>query len=840
MAQWIWTVAGVGLVWALAYGEVSRWTWAICAAGFLLVCSFLSAFSIAKLAVLWTFFMAVSAVILVPKLRRAFISDPLFGWFRQVMPQVSTTEQEALNAGTVWWDADLFSGRPDWKKLLNYPRPALSKEERDFLDGPVEELCAMTNDWEASYELNDMPPSVWQFIKDEGFLGMIIPKDYGGLGFSAFAHSQVITKLSTRSAPAAVSVMVPNSLGPAELLLHYGTEAQKRYYLPRLAQGLEMPCFALTGPDAGSDAGAIPDHGIVCYGPHEGQQVLGMRVTWDKRYITLGPVATLLGLAFRLYDPDRFLGQEQELGITLALIPTHHPGVNIGRRHFPLNASFMNGPNWGKDVFIPMEWVIGGQERVGQGWRMLMECLAAGRSISLPSSSVGMAKMAARTTGAYARIRQQFRVPIGKFEGVEEAMTRIGGNTYMMDAARTLTAGAVDLGEKPSVLSAIVKYHCTERGRAVINDAMDVHGGKGICLGPNNYLGRAYQQAPIGITVEGANILTRSMIIFGQGAIRAHPYVLKEIEAVGYSDQSAGAELFDRALWSHMAFAAGNAARSLFLGLGGARLKPVPGSRDLKRHYQNLSRLSAGFAFVADVSMLVLGGALKRREKLSGRLGDMLSYLYLASAVLKRFEDEGQQQTDLPLANWALEECCYRAQEAAYGVFENFPNRAVAALMKRVAFPLGRRFIAPGDELGQRVTRLIMRASAARERLTAEVYFAKSEADPIGRLELALDAVEAAEAVEAKVRGNGQFHRGTRMSMAEQVDAALSAKTISAEETQLWRRYEQLRKACIMVDDFPHDVGRRAPASPALMQREDGLNGVAVSQNIPAPEKVQA
>ncbi len=840
MAHWIWAVAGVGLMWALAYGEASRWTWSVCAAGFLLLASFLSPFSFVKLTGLWTLFMAVSAIILVPKLRRLLISDPLLGWFRQVMPRISRTEQEALNAGTVWWDADLFSGRPDWNKLLAYPRPTLSKEERDFLDGPVEDLCAMTNDWEASYELNDMPASVWQFIKDEGFLGLIIPKDYGGLGFSAYAHSQVITKLSTRSAPAAVSVMVPNSLGPAELLLHYGTDAQKRYYLPRLAQGLEMPCFALTGPDAGSDAGSIPDSGIVCYGTYEDRQVLGMRVTWDKRYITLGPVASLLGLAFRLYDPDRFLGQEQELGITLALIPTNHPGVHIGRRHFPLNASFMNGPTWGKDVFIPMEWVIGGQERVGQGWRMLMECLAAGRSISLPSSSVGMAKMAARTTGAYARIRRQFRVPIGKFEGVEEAMARIGGNTYMMDAARTMTAGAVDLGEKPSVLSAIVKYHCTERGRAVINDAMDVHGGKGICLGPNNYLGRAYQQAPIGITVEGANILTRSMIIFGQGAIRAHPYVLKEIEAVGYADQSAGAELFDQTLGSHMAFVAGNVARSLFLGLGGARLKPVPGSRELARHYRNLSRLAAGFAFMADVAMLVLGGTLKRREKLSGRLGDMLSYLYLSSAVLKRFEDEGQQHTDVPLANWALEECCYRAQEAAYGVFENFPNRVLAALMKRIVFPLGRRFAAPSDELGQRVTRLIMQPSAARERLTSEVYFEKSEADPIGRLELALDAVESAEAVEAKVRNNGQVHRGMPTSMSGQVDAALSAKTISAEEAQQWRRYAQLRKACIMVDDFPHDVGRRQAASAAPVQQPDDSRKVADSHASVAPEKAEA
>ncbi|MSQ60329.1 MAG: acyl-CoA dehydrogenase [Betaproteobacteria bacterium] len=809
MAHWIWAVAGAGLSWALAYREANRWIWAVCAAVYLLAASFASAFSFVTLAILGTFYIAACAIVLVPRLRRAFVSDPLFGWFRRVMPQVSTTEKEALNAGTVWWDADLFSGRPDWNKLLAFPRPALSKEERDFLDGPVEELCAMTDDWEATYELNDLPPSVWQFIKDEGFLGMIIPKEYGGLGFSAYAHSQVITKLATRSAPATVAVMVPNSLGPSELLLHYGTDEQKHYYLPRLARGLETPCFALTGPDAGSDAGAIPDHGIVCYGTHEGRQVLGMRLTWDKRYITLGPVATLLGLAFRLYDPNRFLGQEQDLGITLALVPTGHPGVNIGRRHFPLNASFMNGPNSGKDVFIPMEWVIGGQERVGQGWRMLMECLAAGRSISLPSSSAGMAQMAARTTGAYARIRQQFRVPIGKFEGVEEAMARIGGNTYMIDAVRTLTAGAVDLGEKPSVLSAVAKYHCTERGRTVINDAMDVHGGKGICLGPNNYLGRAYQQAPIAITVEGANILTRSMIIFGQGAIRAHPYVLKEIDAAGYADETTGARLFDQALWSHGAFLAGNAARSLFLGLGGARLKPVPGSRDLKRHFQNLSRICAGFAFMADLSMLALGGALKRREKLSGRLGDMLSYMYLGSAVLKRFEDEGQQQTDLPFARWALEECCYRAQEAAYGVFDNFPNRVIAALMKRVAFPFGRRFKAPSDDLGQRVTRLIMQASPARERLTADVYFASSEADPVGRLELALGAVAAAEAVEAKARSKGKVHRAMPASMSEQVDVALSANTISAEEAQLWRRYEQLRKACIMVDDFPQDVGRR-------------------------------
>lgn len=816
MSVWIWAGVGVGLVWTLAYHEANRWTWSICLSAYLLLASFFSPIGLWKLTTLWTLAMGACAVVLLPKLRRSLVSDPVFAWFRKVMPQVSQTEQEALNAGTVWWDAQLFSGRPDWSKLLAYPRPALTQEEREFLEGPVEALCCMTDDWESNYELNDLRPEVWQFIREQGFLGMIIPREFGGKGFSAYMHSQVIQKLSTRSAAAAVTVMVPNSLGPAELLLHYGSDVQKRHYLPRLAQGLEIPCFALTSPDAGSDAGGIPDFGIVCYGEHEGRQVLGMRVTWDKRYITLGPVATLLGLAFKLYDPDHYLGQDVDVGITLALIPTSHPGVNIGRRHFPLNAAFMNGPNSGQDVFFPMEWVIGGRDRVGQGWRMLMECLAAGRAISLPSSSVGMAKLAARTTGAYARVRKQFGLSIGRFEGVEEAMTRIAGNTYMLDAARTMTAGAVDLGEKPSVLSAIVKYHCTERARAVINDAMDVHGGKGICLGPNNYLGRAYQQTPIGITVEGANILTRSMIIFGQGAIRCHPYVLKEVEAVAYADQASGAEVFDSLLWKHVSFLAGNASRSLFLGLGGTRLKPVPGASELARHYRNLSRLSAGFAFAADVVMLVLGGTLKRKEKLSARLGDMLSHLYLASAVLKRYEDEGQPNTDLPLVQWALEECCHRVQEAAYGVCGNFPNRPLAWLVKRVMFPLGRCYRAPSDALGQRVTQLIMQPSSTRDRLTADVFFQKLESDPVGRLELALESIEAAEAIEGKVRDSGAAPAGRPHDMAQRVETALQSGALSAEEAEQWHRYERLRQACVMVDDFPHDVGRRAASMPVM------------------------
>ncbi|HUP31377.1 MAG TPA: acyl-CoA dehydrogenase, partial [Usitatibacter sp.] len=584
--------------------------------------------------------LAVVALFTVRPLRRALLTRPIFGLYKKVLPQVSQTEQEALDAGSIWWDAELFSGRPHWKTLLDYPQARLTAEERAFIDGPVEELCGMLNEWNIIHEKADLSPEVWKFIREKGFLGIIIPKSFGGLGFSAYAHSEIVTKISTRSGTAAVTVMVPNSLGPAELLIHYGTDEQKNHYLPRLAKGLEIPCFALTSPEAGSDAGAIPDFGIVTRGMHEGREVLGIRLTWDKRYITLGPVATILGLAFKLYDPDHLLGSEEELGITLALIPTSHKGVNIGRRHVPLGAAFMNGPNSGKDVFVPMDWIIGGQKQVGKGWRMLVECLAAGRSISLPSMAMAAGKLGSRATGAYARIRSQFRTPIGKFEGVEEPLARIGGNTYLMDATRRMTMVALDLGEKPSVISAICKYHMTERMRQVLNDAMDIHGGKGIMMGPNNYLGSAYINIPIAITVEGANILTRSMIIFGQGAIRCHPWVLKEIKAAADNDLVA----FDRALWGHMGFTISNAFRSLFLGITGGKAVSVPGSPDVRRYLQQMTRFSAAFALLSDISMFVIGGSLKRKEKISARLGDILSLLYMASATVKRFEDEGRQK----------------------------------------------------------------------------------------------------------------------------------------------------------------------------------------------------
>ena len=761
------------------------------------------------LVALWALF-AIGALLLNPTpVRRALVSAPLLAWFRKVLPRVSPTEQEALGAGTVWWDGDLFSGRPDWNKLLALPKPTLSPEEKAFVDGPVEELCAMLDDWQITHERHDLPPHVWQYIKDQGFFGMIIPRQYGGLGFSALAHSEVVVKLTTRSGTAAVSVMVPNSLGPAELLLHYGTDTQKNYYLPRLAKGLEIPCFALTSPEAGSDAGGIPDFGIVCRGAWEGKpDVLGIRLTWEKRYITLGPVATLLGLAFRLYDPDHILGSEEDIGITLALIPTNTPGMHIGRRHLPLNAAFMNGPNWGKDVFVPLDTVIGGAEYVGQGWKMLMNCLAAGRSISLPANGVGIAKLCALTTGAYARVRTQFNMPIGRFEGVEEAIARIGGNTYIMDAARVMTAGAVDLGEKPSVVSAIVKYHLTERGRQVINDAMDVHAGKGVCMGPNNYLARSYQSVPIAITVEGANILTRSMIIFGQGAIRGHPYVLKEIAATQEPDHGKALTDFDAAFFGHAAFVTSNFARTLWLGLTRGHGVRAPGDRHARRYFQQLTRMSSAFALVADISMLLLGGSLKRRERMSARLGDILSQMYLASAALKRYEENGEPPAEVPLLQWSVRDAFCRIDAAFIELLENLPFRAISTFLPYIIFPYGREFNPPRDVLSRRVVNVLMEPNAARERLTAGVFVPRNENEPVGALEAALRAAIAAEPVEAKLRAAVKAGAISSRFSDELAAQALARRVISPAEAEVLERAKTLRRRVIMVDDFPRDLGK--------------------------------
>ena len=796
----------IAVAWTLAYHRASALAWSVALAVGAACLTWVTAIPPGVVGAAWAAVALFAALSVVRPIRRPIVSGPLFGLFKRVLPQVSQTEQEALDAGSVWWDADLFTGNPDWKKLLAYPAAKLTAEEQAFVDGPVEELCGMLDEWDINHERMDLSPQTWKFIRDKGFLGIIIPKSFGGLGFSAFAHSEIVTKISTRSGAAAVTVMVPNSLGPAELLIHYGTEEQKNHYLPRLAKGQEIPCFALTNPDAGSDAASIPDFGIVCRGMHDGREVLGIRLTWEKRYITLAPVATLLGLAFKLHDPEGLLGGGEDLGITLALVPTTHPGVITGRRHDPLGCAFMNGPTTGKDVFVPIDWVIGGQAQVGNGWRMLMECLAAGRSISLPSMSMAAGKIGTRVTGAYARIRSQFKTPIGKFEGIEEPLARIGGSTYVMDAMRRLTMAALDMGEKPSVISAICKYHMTERMRSVLNDAMDVHGGKGICMGPNNYLGRAYQTAPIAITVEGANILTRSLIIFGQGAIRCHPWVLKEIRSAAADDLVA----FDAALWGHVSFTVSNAARALWLGLTGGKGIPVPGSPRTARYLQILTRFSSAYALLADMSMFVIGGSLKRKEMLSARLGDILSHLYMMSATVKRFHDDGCPEEDVPLLTWAMYDSSFKLQVAMDGVLANFPNRAIAWMLRRLAFPKGLTLTAPHDKWASRVARLLIEPGPVRDRLTAGIYLPRREDDVIGRLEFAMEAVIKAEPIEARVRAAQKEGRLAQRTLAERRDAAVKGGIITPAEFEHLVRTDRLKREVIMVDDFPNDLSRQS------------------------------
>ncbi|MGK5076520.1 acyl-CoA dehydrogenase [Janthinobacterium sp. ZB1P44] len=768
--------------------------------------------------------------------RRALLAPRLLALFKRILPTMSDTERDALEAGTTWWDADLFSGRPDWPKLLAYGRASLTAEERHFLDHDVEHLCELVDDWETQQQL-DLPPQAWAYMKSQGFLGMIIPKQYGGKQFSAYMHSQVVMKLSSRCSALAVTVMVPNSLGPAELLLHYGTEEQKDYYLPRLAAGTEIPCFALTSPYAGSDAAAIPDLGVVCMGMHEGRATVGFRLSWNKRYITLAPVATLLGLAFQTSDPEHLLSDNDAPGITCALIPASHDGVVIGRRHHPLNAAFQNGPTSGNDVFIPIDWVIGGQAQVGKGWRMLMECLAAGRAISLPSSSVGMGKMAVRGTGAYAAVRRQFNMPIGKFEGVQEALARMGANLYLMDAARTLAAHAVDLGEKPAVISAIVKYHVTERGRALVNDGMDILGGKGICVGPNNFLASAYQQIPIAITVEGANILTRSLIIFGQGAIRAHPYVLREMAAVGESDGRKALRDFDAAFFGHVGFVLGNLARGLWYGLGGARLAAVPdaGAPALAPYYRALTRLSTAFAVMTDMSMFVLGGELKRRERLSARLGDVLAQLYLASSVLKRYEDDGRPEADLPYVHWALQDGLVKAQQGLTGVLDNFPARVLAVLLRTLLFPFGLPHRPPSDELGSEVALALQTPGADRERLLADGHVASEGShggNPVACAERALALLPEVLHIEKRLKDTPEGAALRRLpqslsAMQQWLATAKAAGNVNCQEHNTLLEYARLVDGLIQVDDFAPDTAHQAGDGAARLPDDAGESRAA-------------
>lgn len=736
----------------------------------------------------------------VKPLRRQWLTERIFRLASKATPEMSATEREALEAGSVSWEGDLFRGSPDFNQLLAMPRVTLNDEEQAFIDGPVTALCRMLNDWEITQYRLDMPEEIWTFIKQNKFLGLIIPKTYGGLEFSATAVMSVLVKLYSCSITAATTVSVPNSLGPAELLLKYGTNKQKEYYLPRLAVGEEIPCFALTGPNAGSDAASIPDIGIVCQQFINGENVLGMRISWKKRYITLCPVATVIGLAFRLFDPDNLLNMGEDIGISCALIPANTPGVIHGRRHFPLNAVFMNGPTEGKDVFVPLDCLIGGVDMAGHGWRMLMECLSVGRAISLPSSASGTAQAVCLATGAYARVRKQFNQPIAHFEGVEEALARIAANTYIIDAALSMTVSAIDQGAKPPVAGAIVKYHTTERSRHIACDAMDIHGGKGICLGPNNYLGRGFESCPIGITVEGANILSRSLIIYGQGAIRCHPYIFQEMEAIRHRDL----KQFDEAFWGHVGFTLSHLVKCLAFGLTGARFIRSP-KQTGARYFKWMTLYCSNLAFLSDICMVVLGGALKRKESLSARLGDALSALYLASAVLKRHHDEGEPIADMPLVTWCCEQLLYDCETALHGVIANFPKRWVRSLLKIIIFPYGLRRQKPADRLVKDIAMLITTPSETRTRLSRLAFYEDIPNCPIGRVEAAFLKVFAARDLEKKLRQAEKEGHLKALTLLEQIEEAKQQQLITPKEAQQLHEAELARQYVIAVDDFSEE-----------------------------------
>ncbi len=751
---------------------------------------------------LWMIFAAIVIPLNLKPVRRNLFSKAIYMVMKKLMPTISQTEQEALEAGDVWWEAELFSGKPDFSFLQKLPKPTLTDEEQAFLDGPVEEFCKMLDDWQITHIDYDISPEAWQFAKDNGFFSLIIPKQYGGLDYSAYCHSQVVMKIGSRSGSAGVTVMVPNSLGPGKLLMTYGTQEQKDYYLPRLAKGIEIPCFGLTGPDAGSDAGAMPDSGVVCYGSYDGEDnVLGVRLNFSKRYITLAPVATILGIAFKLSDPEQLLSDEVERGITLALLKRDTEGVEVGQRHFPANHAFMNGPIRGKDVFIPIDSIIGGVDYVGKGWAMLMECLGDGRAISLPALGTAVGKMGCKYTGAYARIRQQFHTPIGHFEGIEEALTEIAGQAYAMDAARSLVAVALDGGAVPSVISAIVKQQVMERMRGVVNRAMDIHGGHGICMGPLNHLGRAYQLTPVGITVEGANILTRTMIIFGQGAMRSHPFLLREVKAVHDEDQKQGVKDFDNAFFAHMGFVISNVIRTFWFGLSYARFVSTPGDNDTRRYYRQLVKMSSAFALLADICIGVLGGSLKRREKISGRLADALSNMYVMSAALKHYENQGSHKEDLVLLRWVCQDSLFNIQTALKGIMKNLPVPFIGALCNFIIFPLTKPYHRPDDNLGHQVAKLTLTPSEALDRLSTGIFTSDDKDNSTGRITHALNLVLSTEQLQHKL--NDAYKQGQIESRdRDAYEQAREKNIITDNEYTLLVEAEAAIQNAIKVDEF--------------------------------------
>ncbi len=795
------------VVLGLAYIQVPIVLWTLVIGLVLFLLTIFGTLGYIFLGICWLLFIAAALFANLKKTRLRYFTKPVVKKMHRRMPAISDTEREAIEAGDVWWEKDLFCGRPDWKKFLALPQPKLSAEEEAFLNNQVETVCGMINDWEIINVRRDLSPEVWAYLKEERFFGMIIPKEFGGRGFSALAHSTVVLKIATRSISAAVDTMVPNSLGPAELLLHYGTAEQKSYYLPRLAKGEEIPCFALTGPEAGSDAGAITDSGVVCYGQHEGKEVLGIRLSWNKRYITLAPVATVLGLAFRLYDPDHLLGEQKNIGITLCLVPTSHPGVEIGNRHLPLHMAFMNGPTYGNDVFIPIDWIIGGLEMAGQGWRMLMECLSVGRGISLPALSTACGKLAFRVTGGYSKLRKQFNTSIANFEGVEEALGHIGGLAYFLESCRILTAGAIDLKIKPAIATAIAKYNMTEMARATINHAMDVHAGHGIQVGPRNVLAYPYICMPVSITVEGANILTRNLIIFGQGAIRCHPYILQEIELFSAESTPDRVEQLDKLLLSHVGYVLSNLVRNLWCGITGGKLLFSPVRGPIARYYRQFTRMSAALALLSDITMLILGGTLKRKERISARLGDMLSQLYLGSAVLKYFHDNGKPASDVNYVKWCSEKCLREIQLACDELLNNFPQPILGKVLRWIIFPFGTAYRLPKDRLNHQVVAAMLEPSAFRDRLTRYFYFDKNQDDPVNRIERAFEKAHEAEPIWKKFQNALRSGTLPRVgNFEDRTNAAIKAGVLSENEVNVLREFDALCKEVIKVDEFSFDL----------------------------------
>jgi len=793
------------LVLGLAYIEAPKIVWIAGIGLGLVLTSIFGDISFFVLGIFWVLFFCAILFIFSKKLRQQRFIKPLVLKLQKSMPPISDSERIAIEAGDVWWEKDLFSGQPQWKKLLAMPKPQLNAQEQDFLDHQVETLCSMASDWEIVHERQDLPEDVWDYLKKERFLGLVIPKEYGGHGFSALAHSTIVVKIATHSLNMAIDVMVPNSLGPAELLLHYGTDAQKKYYLPRLACGDDIPCFALTGPEAGSDAGSISDQGIVCYGEYEGKKVKGVRLTWNKRYITLAPIATVLGIAFRLYDPEKLLSEEIDRGITLCLVPTSHPGVEIGNRHYPLRLAFLNGPTRGKEVFIPLDWMIGGEAMIGQGWKMLMDCLSVGRAISLPALSSACGQLVYRMTGAYARLRKQFNVPIAQFEGVEEALSHIAGSAYLLEATRVMTAGAVDQKVQPAIASAIAKYQMTEIARTLMDHAMDIHGGHAIQTGPRNFLALAYMAMPIGITVEGANILTRNLIIFGQGAIRCHPYILKEMALL--SDTNINISQLDQLILSHMGYMIGNITRSFVRGLVNACFvfSPVPGPT--ARYYRQLSRMSSALALLSDTCLLLLGGGLKRKERISARLGDILSQLYLASAVLKYFQDQGSPASDLDYVKWCVQTCLASIQIACDELLDNFPRPFMGKIIRWIIFPWGVSYRKPKDDIAHRIVSPMLAPSELRERLTQYCYLSKENTDSMRCIENALEKIEHIDPLWKKFQNalrEGKIQPyGT---LSEHLQSAVEKTILTEDEMQLLAAFLNLYQEVIQVNEFSFDL----------------------------------